>query len=48
MAERFVAIPLLMLSAPFIIMRNTVRGSHIERRRFKFVMMPPSLPACGA
>jgi hypothetical protein len=26
--------------------RNTVRGSRIERRRFKFVMMPPSLPAC--
>jgi hypothetical protein len=33
---------------PVFIMRNTVRGSRIERRRFKFVMMPPSLPACGA
>jgi len=44
MAERFVAIPLLMLSAVYY----HARGSHIERRRFKFVMMPPSLPACGA
>ena len=38
-ASRFAAIPLLMFSAPFIIMRNTLRGVQIERRRFEFVMM---------
>ena len=26
-------------AAPFIIMRNTLRGAKIERRRFEFVMM---------
>ena len=36
---RFAAIPLLMFSAPFIIMRNTIRGRRIERRRFEFVMI---------
>jgi len=36
---RFAAIPLLMFSAPFIIMRNTVRGRRIERRRAEIVML---------
>ncbi|EJW12410.1 hypothetical protein A33M_2101 [Rhodovulum sp. PH10] len=33
------AVPLLVFAAPFIIMRNTVRGRIIERRRFEFVMV---------
>ncbi len=37
-AARFAAIPLLMFSAPFIIMRNTVRGRRSERRRAQLVM----------
>jgi hypothetical protein len=36
--SRFAAIPLLMFSAPFIIMRNTLRGRRMERRRAEFVM----------
>lgn len=36
---RFAAIPLLMFSAPYIIMRNTVRGRRVEGRRFEFVMV---------
>lgn len=35
----FAAIPFLVFAAPFIIMRNTVRGRRIERRRFEFVMI---------
>jgi len=35
----FAAIPLLAFAAPFIIMRNTIRGRRIERRRFEFVMI---------
>src|SRR4051794_25756509 len=35
----FAAVPFLVFAAPFIIMRNTLRGSRIERRRFEFVMM---------
>ena len=38
-AARFASIPLLMFSAPFIIMRNTLRGRRIERRRAEFVMV---------
>ena len=38
-AARFAAIPLLMFSAPFIIMRNTLRGRRIEQRRAEFVMI---------
>ena len=34
---RFAAIPLLMFSAPFIIMRNTMRGRRIEGRRTEVV-----------
>lgn len=33
------AVPLLVFAAPFIIMRNTIRGRIIERRRFEFVMI---------
>ncbi len=36
---RFAAIPLLMFSAPFIIMRNTLRGRRIEGRRTEVVMV---------
>jgi hypothetical protein len=35
----FAAVPLLAFAAPFIIMRNTVRGRRIEHRRFEFVMV---------
>jgi hypothetical protein len=35
----FAAIPFLVFAAPFIIMRNTLRGAKIERRRFEFVLM---------
>jgi hypothetical protein len=38
-AARFAAIPLLMFSAPFIIMRNTLRGRRIEGRRAEIVMV---------
>jgi Family of unknown function (DUF6949) len=36
---RFAAIPPLMFSARFIIMRNTVRGRRIEGRRAQIVML---------
>lgn len=39
LAARFAAIPLIMFSAPFIIMRNTLRGRRIERRGAQFVMI---------
>lgn len=35
----FAAVAFLVFAAPFIIMRNTLRGARIERRRFEFVMM---------
>jgi hypothetical protein len=38
-AARFAAIPLLMFCAPFIIMRNTLRGRRIEHRRAEIVML---------
>src|SRR5450432_1029516 len=37
--QRFAAVPFLVFAAPFIIMRNTLRGARIERRRFEFVVM---------
>jgi len=37
--RRFAAVPFLVFAAPFIIMRNTLRGIQVERRRFEFVMM---------
>jgi hypothetical protein len=36
---RFAAIPLLMFSAPYIIMRNTLRGRRVEGRRTEIVML---------
>ncbi|OAF19925.1 MULTISPECIES: hypothetical protein [Bradyrhizobium] len=35
----FAAVPFLVFAAPFIIMRNTLRGMQVESRRFEFVMM---------
>ncbi len=35
----FAAVPLLMVSAPFLIMRNTLLGQRQEGRRFEFVFM---------
>ena len=35
----FAAVPFLVFAAPFIIMRNTLVGAKIERRRFEFVMI---------
>jgi hypothetical protein len=35
----FAAVPFLVFAAPFIIMRNTLRGAKIERRRVEFVMI---------
>src|ERR1700752_2376962 len=37
--KRFGAVPFLVFAAPFIIMRNTLRGVRFERRRFEFVML---------
>ena len=37
--QRFAAVPFLVFAAPFIIMRNTLRGVRFERRRFEFVML---------
>jgi hypothetical protein len=34
----FLAIPVLTFAAPFVIMRNILRGRRIESRRFEFVM----------
>jgi hypothetical protein len=31
-------VPLLTFSAPFVIMRNTVRGRRLESRRFEYAM----------
>src|ERR1700745_1124644 len=33
------AVPFLVFAAPFIIMRNTIRGRRIEGRRLEFVML---------
>ena len=33
------ALPFLIFAAPFIIMRNTVRGRRLEKRGFGFAMM---------
>ncbi len=37
--KTFAAVPFLVFAAPFIIMRNTLLGARIERRRFEFVMV---------
>jgi Family of unknown function (DUF6949) len=38
-ASAFAAIPLLLMSAPFLIMRNTLLGRAQEGRRFEFVLL---------
>ncbi len=35
----FAAVPLLMVAAPFLIMRNTILGRARESRRFEFVFL---------
>ena len=37
--QALAAVPFLVFAAPFIIMRNTIRGRQIEQRRFEFVML---------
>ena len=37
--KRFAAVPFLVFAAPFIIMRNTLIGVQVERRRVEFVML---------
>src|SRR5882724_9543172 len=37
--KTFAAVPFLVFAAPFIIMRNTMRGRKVESRRVEFVMM---------
>ena len=39
MPTRFAAVPVLVFSAPFLIMRNTLRGQRLERRNVGFVMI---------
>ena len=38
-AEALVAVPVLVVSAPFLIMRNTILGRRHEGRRFGFVFL---------
>ena len=38
-ASTFAAVPLLIVSAPFLIMRNTLLGTPAESRRFQFVFL---------
>ena len=35
----FAAVPFLVFAAPFIIMRNTIRGERLEGRQFQFVFL---------
>ena len=35
----FLAVPVLTFAAPFVIMRNAVRGKRAEGRRFEMVML---------
>ena len=42
----FAALPLLIFAAPFIIMRNTIRGRRIEQRGFGTVMMATIVAGC--
>ena len=41
--QALAAVPFLVFAAPFIIMRNTLRGRRIENRRFEFVMLATAL-----
>jgi hypothetical protein len=38
-AEALAAVPVLVVSAPFLIMRNTILGRRHEGRRFEFVFL---------
>jgi len=38
-ATAFAAVPLLIVAAPFLIMRNTLAGSGTPGRRFEFVFL---------
>ena len=38
-AAAFAAIPVLVVSAPFLILRNTILGRRQEGRRFEFVFL---------
>lgn len=38
-AEALAAVPVLVVAAPFLIMRNTIVGRHQEGGRFKFVFL---------
>jgi hypothetical protein len=38
-AQAYAAVPLLMVAAPFLIMRNTLLGRRQEGRRFQFVFL---------
>jgi hypothetical protein len=38
-AATFAVIPLLVVAAPFLIMRNTILGQRQEGRRFEFVFL---------
>src|SRR6266704_5791281 len=40
------ALPFLIFAAPFIIMRNTIRGRGMLQRRFEFVMLATVLAGC--
>ena len=42
----FAAIPFLVFAAPFIIMRNTIRGRRLEGRRFTVVMVATIVAGC--
>ena len=42
----FAAVPLLIFAAPFIIMRNTIRGRRIEGRGFSMVMVATIIAGC--
>jgi len=37
--QAFAAVPLLMVAAPFLIMRNTLLGRRLEGRRFEIVFL---------
>jgi O-antigen/teichoic acid export membrane protein len=37
--EALAAVPVLAFAAPFVIMRNTIRGRRVESRRIEFVML---------
>ena len=38
-SARLLAVPVLTFAAPFVIMRNALRGQRIEGRRFELVML---------